>query len=483
LSSQPRRREEEVSSMHFHQIYDAGLAQYAYLIGCDATSKAILVDPERDIDRYLRLADERGLIVEAVVETHIHADFLSGARELAERAGLKVYLSALGEADGWGYDWPRHSNADVQFLKDGDSFKVGEIEFFVRHTPGHTPEHITLLVREPGATQPMGALSGDFLFVGDLGRPDLLEVAANVADTMRPSAKALFASASMFLLEANALLVWPGHGAGSACGKSLGNMPHTSLGYEKAVNPGLQAAARGEEAFLDHILADQTEPPIYFARMKHLNKFSPPLLQRMPAPRRVSFAELKGMAGDQDLTFVDTRVDRAAVMRAHLPGAFYAPLNAMFCTVVGSLIADWEARIVLIARQRDVEEATRRLVRIGYDGAAGYVEPDTLQAYFDATGNRAAIETIDFAGLDRHKKKATVVDVRSGAEHRQAHVPGAVHAPYTRLPEFADKVPESGKLLVYCDSGARASVAAAYLARTGRDVTVVNDEFANYKGG
>lgn len=162
--------------MHFHQIYDAGLAQYAYLIGCDATNKAILVDPERDIDRYLEFADERGLIVEAVVETHIHADFLSGARELAERAGLKIYLSALGESANWGYDWPRQGNADVEFLKDGDAFKVGEVDVFVRHTPGHTPEHITLLVREPGAPQPIGALTGDFLFVGDLGRPDLLEV-------------------------------------------------------------------------------------------------------------------------------------------------------------------------------------------------------------------------------------------------------------------------------------------------------------------
>jgi hydroxyacylglutathione hydrolase len=152
--------------MHFHQIYDAGLAQYAYLIGCEATGKALLVDPERDVDRYLRLADDKGLSIEAVVETHIHADFLSGARELAWRAGLKIYLSALGESEGWGYDWPRHSNADFEFLKDGDGFSIGELEMFVRHTPGHTPEHITLLVREPGAPQPIGALTGDFLFVG-----------------------------------------------------------------------------------------------------------------------------------------------------------------------------------------------------------------------------------------------------------------------------------------------------------------------------
>ena len=466
--------------MHFHQVYDGGLAQYAYLIGCEATGKAVLVDPERDIDRYLRLADERGLTIEAVVETHIHADFLSGARDLAERTGVKVYLSALGESEGWGYDWPRQSDTDVQLLKDGDRFQVGEIEVFVRHTPGHTPEHITLLVREPGAPQPMGALSGDFLFVGDLGRPDLLEVAANVADTMRPSAQALYASASMFLLEGDGLLVWPGHGAGSACGKSLGNMPHSTLGYEKQVNSGLLAAAKGEEAFLDHILEGQTEPPMYFARMKALNKSGPPRLGPLPIPGRMSLPELMKAAEDQRPTFLDTRTDRSAVLRSHLPGSLYAPLNAMFCTVVGSLIPDSEARIIFIAGKDNVEEATRRLVRIGYDQIVGYIEPDTLQSYFGKTGNRSTINAIDFAEAVR-RKGATVVDVRSGAEHQKAHVPGAVHAPYTRLPEFVDKVPASGELLVHCGSGARASVAAAYLARTGRDVTVINDSFANYR--
>jgi hydroxyacylglutathione hydrolase len=190
------------------------------------------------------------------------------------------------------------------------------------------------------------------------------------------------------------------------------------------------------------------------------------------------------MAGDPDLTFVDTRVDRAAVMRAHLPGAFYAPLNAMFCTVVGSLIADWEARIVLVARQRDVEEATRRLVRIGYDGAAGYVEPDTLQAYFDATGNQATIETIDFAGLDRHKKKALRSSMCAAAP--------SIGRPMSRGPCMRPtrgsrvhwtRCRKAASFWCIARSGARASVAAAYLARTGRDVTVVNDEFANYKGG
>jgi hydroxyacylglutathione hydrolase len=415
-----------------------------------------------------------------VAETHIHADFLSGVRELAERAGLKVFLSALGESEGWAYEWPGHGKSDVTFLKDGDAFKIGELEFFARHTPGHTPEHLTFLVREPGAPQPMGALSGDFLFVGDLGRPDLLEVAAKVEDTMRSSAKALFASASMFMFEANALLVWPGHGAGSACGKSLGNMPHSTLGYEKQVNPGLQAATRGEEAFVDHILEAQTEPPLYFARMKELNKKGPPLLGRLPLPDRMGLPELKRAAGDPALTFLDTRTARAAVMSSHLPGALYAPLNAMFCTVVGSLITDSEQPIVLIVSQQSVEEATRRLVRIGYDAIAGFVEPETLQAYVESTGNEATIEAIDFAEAERRRADATVIDVRSGPEYQAAHVPGAVHVPYTRLPEYEDRVPAGGTILVHCGSGARASVAAAYLARTGRDVVVINDLFANY---
>ena len=469
--------------MHFHQVYDGGLAQYAYLIGCEATGKALLVDPERDVDRYLRLADAKGLSIEAVVETHIHADFLSGARELAWRAGLKIYLSALGESEGWGYDWPRHSSADVEFLKDGDGFSIGEIEVFVRHTPGHTPEHITLLVREPGAPQPIGALTGDFLFVGALGRPDLLEVAANFADTMRPSAKALHASATMFQLEANGLLIWPGHGAGSACGKALGSMPHSSLGYEKAVNPGLKAAGRGEDAFVEHILEAQSEPPMYFARMKTLNKEGPPRLGRLPVPDRMGLAEVARAAGDGALTVLDARTDRSEVLRAHLPGALFAPLNAMFATVVGSLIADSEAPVVLVVPEGDVEEATRRLVRIGYDNVAGFVEPETLQAYFARTGKRATIAAIDFAEAVKRKGKATVVDVRSGAERQQRHVPGSVHAPYTRLPEYVDEVPADGELLVHCGSGARAAVAAAYLARTGRKVTVIDDSFANYKGG
>jgi hydroxyacylglutathione hydrolase len=187
-------------------------------------------------------------------------------------------------------------------------------------------------------------------------------------------------------------------------------------------------------------------------------------------------------AGDGALTVLDARTHRGNVLRGHLPGALFAPLNAMFATVVGSLVADAEAPIVLVVPEEDVEEATRRLVRIGHDNVAGFIEPETLQAYFDKGGERTTIAAIDFAEAAKRKGKATVVDVRSGAERAEGKVSGSVHAPYTRLSEYLDEVPD-GELLVHCGSGARASVAAAYLARTGRSVTVINDSFANYKGG
>ncbi len=466
--------------MHFHQIYDGGLSQYAYLIGCEATNKAILIDPERDVDRYLRLADELGLTIEAVAETHIHADFLSGTHELAARTGVKVYLSPLGEEEGWGYDWPRLSNAEVIYLRDGDTVPVGELEVAARHTPGHTPEHLTFLIREPNAPSAIGAITGDFLFVGDLGRPDLLEVAANIQETMKPSAKALYRSARQFIEEPEALQVWPGHGAGSACGKSLGNMPHSTLGYEKAVNPALQAAERGEDAFLDYILDAQTEPPLYFARMKELNKKGPPLMGRLPMPDRMSVPELSAMRSNGGATFIDARPDRLAFMRGHLAGALHAPLNPMFCTAVGSVMTEVEAPIILIVEEAGTEEAVRRLVRIGYDNIIGQAQPRTLQTYIEASGDRATIEAIDFAEVERRRGEASVIDVRSGPEYRKGHISEAIHAPYTRLPEFEGRVPADRPLLVHCGSGARAAVAAAYLARTGREVVLVNDLFANY---
>jgi hydroxyacylglutathione hydrolase len=260
-------------------IYDEKLAQAAYLIGCQRTGEAVVIDPERDVDRYIDLAKDNGLRIVATAETHIHADFVSGSRELAERVGAKVYVSDEGDAD-WKYEWLDKKvgggSYDHQLLKDGDSFKIGNIELKAIHTPGHTPEHIVFLVTDHGAnaTEPIGMATGDFVFVGDLGRPDLLETAAGHAGAMEPSARRLFSTVKKLGEIPDFVQIWPAHGAGSACGKALGAVPMSTVGYEKRFNPAIQAAAT-EQGFVDFILTGQPEPPMYFANMKRDNKVGP----------------------------------------------------------------------------------------------------------------------------------------------------------------------------------------------------------------
>lgn len=471
--------------MLFRQIFDPKLAQYAYLIGCQQTKEAIVIDPERDIDQYLRLAEEEGLRIVAVAETHIHADFLSGAREFAERLGVKLYLSAEGEADGWASNWAKQGNYDVTFLHDGDTFTIGNIEFKAVHTPGHTPEHMCYLVtdRGGGATDPMGMVTGDFVFVGDLGRPDLLESAAKIAGMKDPSARRLYQSALRFLELPDYLQVWPGHGAGSSCGKALGAVPESTVGYEKRFNASLAPAREGEEAFVQSILSGQPEPPLYYARMKVYNRDGVPLLGRLPAPQQLSVAELERLVQAGEVTFIDTRLDREAFMRAHLPGALYAPFNKSFNTVVGSLVADDQTPLVLIIDEEDVEQAVRDLVRIGYDRIEAFATPETLTRYFNEGGARASIPIISFEEVAqmRTQPNVAIIDVRYASEYEAGHIPGAINASYTRLPEYLDRIPRDQTLLVHCVSGARSAAAASFLAAQGYEVQYVIDDFANYR--
>ncbi|HCT46037.1 MAG TPA: MBL fold metallo-hydrolase, partial [Phycisphaerales bacterium] len=276
--------------MLMRMIYDEKLAQAAYLIGCQQTGEAIIFDPERDVDRYIDLAATHGLQIIAAAETHIHADFVSGSRELAERIGAKVYVSDEGGED-WRYQWLDKKSGggsyDHQLLKDGDSFRVGKIEFTALHTPGHTPEHMVYLVTDhgSGATEPIGMVSGDFVFVGDLGRPDLLETAAGQAGAMEPSARNLYNTLQRLEGIPDFVQVWPAHGAGSACGKALGAVPTSTIGYEKRFNPAI-LAGRDEQRFVDFILSGQPEPPLYFANMKRDNKIGPPVLGGLPTAKQ-----------------------------------------------------------------------------------------------------------------------------------------------------------------------------------------------------
>jgi hydroxyacylglutathione hydrolase len=476
--------------MLFRQIFDPGLAQYAYLIGCQKTKEALVIDPERDIDRYVEAAEAEGLRIVAVAETHIHADFLSGAREFAERYGVRVYVSDEGDAD-WKYEWVRGRKQDgapyeYVLLRDGDAFRVGGIRIQAVHTPGHTPEHLSFLVTDlgGGATTPIGIVTGDFVFVGDLGRPDLLEQAAGLHGVQEPSARRLYASLPRFTALEDHLQVWPAHGAGSACGKALGAVPQTTVGYEKRYNASLGAAQHGEAAFVQAILSGQPEPQLYFARMKRDNKLGAPVLGGLPQPRKLTAAELGRLAAREDVVVVDTRLDRSGFMAKHLPGALYAPMNRTFSTVVGSLVADERAPLVLVTGEEHVEAAVRDLVRIGYDHVVAYATPETLETYFEDGGTAASITEIDFDAVERLRARpdVAVVDVRFRSEYAAGHVPGAVNASYTRLPAYEqDRIPGGKTLLVHCASGARSAAAAAYLARRGYDVRYVSDSFDRYR--
>lgn len=459
--------------MFLRMVYDEKLAEAAYLIGCQRTGEAIVIDPERDVDRYERLAAANGLRIVAVAETHIHADFISGARELAER-GAMAYLSDEGDAD-WKYQWldrkPGGGSYSHRLLRDGDAFMVGNIELKAIHTPGHTPEHLCYMVtdRGGGADRPMGVVTGDFVFVGDLGRPDLLESAAGLAGKADPSAHRLFATVQKFMAWPDYLQVWPGHGAGSACGKALGAVPTTTVGYERMFNPAVRAA-RSEREFVDFILDAQPEPPLYFARMKRDNKMGPKVLGGVPVPRQLGTEELQGLDGRAS-AIVDTR-SWADFRAGHVPGALHLPLNASFTTDAGSLIDEHE-QIVLVVEQARVDEAVRDLIRIGLDRIVGWCDPAQLKAHRAAGGRMESTQeraVADAQGMVA-SKGAFVLDVRRGAEHASGHIAGSANIAHTRLLSRLAEVPRDRHILVHCRSGGRSARACSLLQKHGYECT------------
>lgn len=460
--------------MFLRLMYDDALAAGTYLVGCQRSGEAIVIDPQRDVDRYIAAATAAGLRIVAAAETHVHADFLSGVRALHERVGAAAYVSGEG-GDEWRVRWLDDSTARTQRpsrrLRDGDMFHIGEIEFRVVHTPGHTPEHIAYLAtdRGGGATEPMGLFSGDFLFVGDLGRPDLLEAAVGVSGAALGGARALYRSVRRTDALPDWLQVWPAHGAGSACGKALGAVPQTTLGYERRWNPALRAAA-DEAAFVASILAGQPEPPRYFARMKRENVAGPRPLPDLPRPARLDAAALAKVDAARE-ALIDTR-PWAAFRSGHVPGALFHPVNTSFVTDVGSMIEPDEP-ITLIIDPARLEEAVRMLVRIGLDDIRGWVDPSDLESYERAGGR--LVPTPELRPDDARALAAApttyLLDVRRASEFAEGHLPGAANVAHTRLRDRLADLPRSRHILVNCRSGGRSARACALLQRAGFEVT------------
>ncbi len=463
--------------MFLRQITDSSLAQNAYMIGCQRTGEAIIIDPERDVDRYLNIASDNGFRLTAVADTHIHADYLSGARELMEHHGAIAYLSAEGGPD-WQFEWAK-GNPNARFLHDGDTFKIGNIELKALLTAGHTPEHMSFLVTDigGGATAPMGLLSGDFLFVGDVGRPDLLESAAGQVGNMEPSARNLYKSLRRTSDLSEHLQILPAHGAGSACGKALGAVPSSVLGYERLNNSALREALEGnEDDFVKDILSGQPEPPRYFARMKRDNKVGPALLPdgKLPQPRQLQANEIAPLVSAGNKIFLDLRGDRQAFMKLHLTNSLFAPLTGGKLPIVaGSYLKEDAAIILLVNEASEVDQAVRELVRIGLDQVEAWIPVSEALAVPGVTLSQKSITTAELADYPN----AMVLDVRGAGEFAESHVRGAKNIAYTRLAARLDEVPDAHPLYVHCGSGLRASFATPYLVSMGREVIYVDGPF------
>lgn len=449
--------------MFFRQIFEDGLAQASYVVGSTESEEALVVDPRRDVDVYLRIAKENDLTITAVTETHIHADFLSGARELAAAAGATLHLSGEGGAD-WRYQGlPPGSRT----LSDGDVIRIGDVAVRVLHTPGHTPEHLTFLVSEGAQPKgPMIAMTGDFVFVGDVGRPDLLESAVGIAGSAAAGGRAMFASLrDKFIGLPDYVQIWPGHGAGSACGKALGAVPASTVGYERLTAWWAPFVANGDEdGFVRELLDGQPDAPSYFARMKRLNRDGAPILGNTPMPQPLDARSTRAAinAGAQ---IVDAR-DRRAFQAGHVKNAISIPDEPTFSTRAAWFVSD-ERPIVLIARSDRAAALTRALIRVGLDSIAGFVPHDDLGSLRALPS--AALPSVDAAAARAQweRNPSTILDVRSTLEYRHGHVPGALHVPASRLLASLERLPRDGPLLVHCAGGGRSSAAASALLAAG----------------
>src|ERR671912_502086 len=440
----------------FHRFFDEGLAQASFFLACPRSREAIIIDPRRDVDVYVEMAKSQGLRIAYTFETHVHADFACGSRELAA-VGAKTIAGPGAHL--------RYANHEATH---GERLRVGDISIEFMHTPGHTPEHLSILVNQPD--QPTRIFSGDTLFVGAVGRPDLLgeEQTRRLAGDLYDS---LF---HKLLVLDERIQVHPGHGAGSLCGAGIGNEPFTTIGQEKRFNPMLQHKTK--EAFVAAVLADLPDTPPYFARMKKMNQEGPALLgmvngYRGPAPLSPAATATAIRNG---AILIDLRT-ATAFAASHPVGA----LNLAIGTKVGywaGYVLPADARVVLLgANHHETTEAARQLIRIGVSRIDGYINGG-FDAWRDAGLPTASIALSNVQELSSAISNGTaplVVDVRTNKEWNAGHIEGAMHVPLGDLARRAAEIPRDRPVATMCEAGYRSSLAASVLARGGLD-SVIN---------
>ena len=457
------------ASMIFETVFTEGVAELSYLIGDKATGKAAVIDPRRDIDVYVELARKYKLTITHALETHIHADMVSGCLELADRTGTaKVCVSAEGGAE---FGFPHEK------MKDGDKIDLGRVILTAKHTPGHTPELLSYLAAEGNRPdQPFAVFSGDCLFANSVGRPDLLG-----DDQSSVLAKQLYHSLQDFYLKlGDEVRVHPAHGAGSPCGANISDRLVTTIGYERKNNPALQF--QDEAKFVEYVLFTAPPEPKYYPRMKQENVKGPVVLGRLPTCPALPPKEFAEAVKGSGVQLVDNR-QMLAFGGGHIKGALNIGPRAELSIWAGWML-DPEKPIFLVLRQdTDLPEVQRQFLRVGYYKFGGYLLggmeewsnkalPITRLAQMPVQELNAALPPTDLQ----------VLDVRTPGERQDGYIPGSTYIFLPELEKKAERLDKARPVAVYCDSGYRASLAASLLVRMGfKDVRNVPGSWKAWK--
>jgi hydroxyacylglutathione hydrolase len=436
--------------MKIEQFEVPGLAQYSYVVSSEG--QAIVIDPMRDFDRYTQYAEAQGLAIKYVTETHIHADLASGALALAEATGAELALSSHDQ-EPYSYSMAHRA------MRDGDAMRVGKLRLVALHTPGHTPEHLSFVLydEDRNATQPLALFSGDFLFVGSLGRPDLLGEAAK-----QELAHDLYRSLHQRIaFLPDSVQVYPGHGAGSLCGSGMSERAESTLGYERLSQPLFKL---DEEAFVHEILASVPPMPSYHPRMKALNSKGATSVANLPGKNAVSPARMAALLADDSFKVVDLRRPEA-FGGAHIPGALNIGAGQNLSLWAGWIISP-DKRLLFVNDKGDDEEARRSLVRVGLDQIEGFLEGG-MPAWISAGMGFTRTTQLSTKEVAERDHKTQILDVRSNREWCSGHIEDAIHIPLGDLEDRASELQKGSNILVICGSGYRSSIAASLLQANG----------------
>jgi hydroxyacylglutathione hydrolase len=449
----------------FERILTEGIAEISYLIGDDSTSTAAVIDPRADVGIYLELARKHKVSITHVFETHIHADLVSGARELAAQTGTaKVYASAEGEAE-YGFD--------VEKVRDGDQFEFGGTVLTARHTPGHTPEHVAYEAANKGCDRPWGVFTGDSLFVSSAGRPDLLgKDADKLASQLYDTLFGYFAKLD------DGVIVYPSHGHGSPCGADIGDRLESTIGYEKRFNPYYQMSARQE--FIEHALSTAPPEPTYYKRMKKVNAQGPEVLGHLPRIPALPADEFKKAVDTSKRVLVDTRTI-LAFGGGHIAGALNIGATPMLTIWAGWLL-DPDKPILLVLESDDaVDEVAALFVRSGYTKFAGYLAGG-MKSWDNAGFPLVPLKQMTVHEVNTCSDELQVLDVRAPAEWKAGHIPCAKHLFVPEIRKRAGTLEKETPVVTYCATGYRATIAASMLQQEGfKEVSTMPGSWTAWK--